>query len=143
MNMYTNILVAVDGSSEAKLALLKSIDLLKHKERAKLHIVHIIDIGFIGEDDVSYLDSERQRIEELLTSYKLLAKDEGVDQVEVYIKNGDPKETITKEIAPFVKTDLIVCGAQGIKNAEHYFLGSVSEAIVLTASCDVWISRKK
>ncbi|PIC76753.1 hypothetical protein CSV74_09240 [Sporosarcina sp. P19] len=49
---------------------------------------------------------------------------------------------ISKELGHELEADIIVCGAQGLKNAEHYFLGSASEAIVLTASCDVLIVRR-
>ncbi|PIC57086.1 hypothetical protein CSV80_10255 [Sporosarcina sp. P12(2017)] len=49
---------------------------------------------------------------------------------------------IPKELAHELEADVIVCVAQGLKNAEHYFLVSVSEAIVLTASCDVLIVRR-
>ncbi|WP_313238140.1 hypothetical protein [Sporosarcina ureae] len=37
MNEYMDILVAVDGSSEAKLALYKSIEMVKLEENARLH----------------------------------------------------------------------------------------------------------
>lgn len=142
MNEYINILVAVDGSSEAKLALHKSIEVVKQEDDARLHIVNIIDIFSIDDDDASYLEREQQHIEDLLNSYKAIAKEEGLDYVETHIKHGDPKISISKELTHEIDADLIVCGAQGLKNAEHYFLGSVSEAIVLTASCDVLVVRQ-
>ncbi|WP_257788263.1 hypothetical protein [Sporosarcina ureae] len=37
MNEYMDILVAVDGSSEAKLALYKSTEMIKLEENARLH----------------------------------------------------------------------------------------------------------
>lgn len=142
MNEYKDILVAVDGSSEAKLAFYKSIEVVKQEENARLHIVSVIDIFSIDEEDTSYREREEQRIGDLLISYKTIAKEEGIDQVETYIKYGDPKVNISRELAQAVEADLIVCGAQGVKNAEHFFLGSVSEAIVLTASCDVLVVRR-
>lgn len=142
MNEYKDILVAVDGSSEAKLAFYKSIEVVKQEQNARLHIVSVIDIFSIDEEDTSYREREEQHIGDLLISYKTIAKEEGIDQVETYIKYGDPKVNISKELAQAVEADLIVCGAQGVKNAEHFFLGSVSEAIVLTASCDVLVVRR-
>lgn len=142
MNEYKDILVAVDGSSEAKLAFYKSIEVVKQEQNARLHIVSVIDIFSIDEEDTSYREREEQRIGDLLISYKTIAKEEAIDQVETYIKYGDPKVNISKELAQAVEADLIVCGAQGVKNAEHFFLGSVSEAIVLTASCDVLVVRR-
>ncbi|ARJ38618.1 universal stress protein [Sporosarcina sp. P21c] len=142
MNEYMDILVAVDGSSEAKLAFYKSIDIVKLEENARLHIVSVIDMFSIDEDDTSYREREEQHIRDLLNSYKTIAKEEGIDHVETYITHGDPKVNISKDLAQAVEADLIVCGAQGVKNAEHFFLGSVSEAIVLTASCDVLVVRR-
>lgn len=142
MNEYINILVAVDGSSEAKLALQKSIEVVKQEKDARLHIVNIIDIYSIDEEDTSYVEREQQHIEDLLNSYKAIAKEKGLNHVEIYIKHGDPKTSISKELAHEIDADLIVCGAQGLKNAEHYFLGSVSEAIVFTALCDVLVVRQ-
>ncbi len=142
MNEYMNILVAVDGSQEAKLALHKSIQAAKYEEDARLHIVNIIDIFSMDENNGSDFERAQQKIEELLNSYKAIAKEEGIKHVETHIKRGDPKVNISKEIAHAVEADLIVCGAQGLKSVERYFLGSVSEAIVLTASCDVLVVRQ-
>lgn len=139
MNEYTNILVAVDGSQEAKLALHKSIQAAKYDEDTRLHIVNIIDIFSMDESD---LEREQQHMEELLNGYKAIAEEEGITHVETHIKQGDPKVHISKEIAHAVEADLIVCGAQGLKSVERYFLGSVSEAIVFTASCDVLVVRQ-
>ncbi|WP_303969090.1 universal stress protein [Sporosarcina ureae] len=142
MNEYKSILVAVDGSNEAKWALHKSIEVAKQEVDARLHIVNIIDVFSIDEEDASFVKREQRHIEDLLNSYELIAKEEGLEHVETHIKHGDPKVNISKDLALVVEADLIVCGAQGLKNVEHYFLGSVSEAIVLTAKCDVLVVRQ-
>ena len=82
MDEYTNILVAVGGSDEAKHALSKSVEFAKQDERVNLHVVHVINTGSIGEDDTSYLENEQQLVEALLTRYKSIAEDEGIENVE-------------------------------------------------------------
>jgi len=141
MNDYKNILVAVDSSKEAESALRKSIEIAKFGQVSILHIANVIDSYSIAEEDSSALEREQQLSEKLLNRYKSIAEHESIANVEVQIKHGSPKRVITEELAPLVKADLIVCGVQGIKNAEHFFLGSVSEEIVRTATCDVLIIR--
>jgi len=141
MNDYKNILVAVDGSKEAESAFRKSIQIAKFGHGSILHIANVIDSYSIAEEDFSALELEQQLSEKLLNRYKSIAEDEGIANVEVQIKHGSPKIVITEELAPLVNADLIVCGVQGLKNAEHFFLGSVSEEIVQTATCDVLIIR--
>ncbi|MHA6260761.1 universal stress protein [Sporosarcina sp. CAU 1771] len=142
MGEYKNILVAVDGSREAEDALNKSIEFAKESEHTTLHIVYVIDDTLLGEDELSTIQTDQINSEKLLNGYKVKAQNEGVKNVEVIISSGSPQKIITEEIARLVKADLIICGATGLKGVEKFFLGSVSEAIVRTANCDVLVSRK-
>ncbi|MGF6949449.1 nucleotide-binding universal stress UspA family protein [Neobacillus sp. B4I6] len=49
---------------------------------------------------------------------------------------------ITGDIAKVVKADLIMCGATGLNAVERFLTGSVSEAIVRSAKCDVLVIRR-
>lgn len=141
MTIYNNILVAVDDSKEAEMALHKAIEIGKSSHSLNLHIVTVIDTYSIAEDDVVALEREKRQAEKLLTSYKLIAENEGIELVDIHTTLGSPQTVISKEVAPLLKADLIVCGVQGLKNAEHFFLGSVSEGIVHSATSDVLIVR--
>ncbi|RKJ47427.1 universal stress protein, partial [Butyricicoccus sp. 1XD8-22] len=46
-----------------------------------------------------------------------------------------------KELSNVVEADLIVCGATGLNAVERFLIGSVSEAIVRSAKCDVLVVR--
>ena len=141
MNAYKNILVAVDDSKEAEAALRKSIEIAKLEHDSILYIANVIESYSIVEEDLSALEREQKLSDKLLSRYKSIAEDEGIVNVELLNKHGSPKSVITDEFAPLVNADLIVCGVQRIKNAEHFFLGSVSEKVVQTAACDVLIIR--
>ena len=82
-----------------------------------------------------------RRSEELLNGYKAQAEAEGVENVKVVIEYGSPKNIITKELANLVEADLIMCGATGQTAVERFLIGSVSEAIVRSAKCDVLVIR--
>ncbi|WP_210468012.1 universal stress protein [Sporosarcina sp. 6E9] len=141
MNDYKNILVAVDGSKEAENAFRKSIEIAKLNHGSMLHIAYVINSYLILENDFPAFEREKQLSENLLNRYQSIALDEGITNIEVLIKHGSPKKLIAEELASLVNADLIVCGVTSIKDAEHFFLGSVSQYVVQTAACDVMIAR--
>lgn len=143
MNNYKNIIVAVDGSDTSKIALSRAIEVAK-RNGATLNIVNIIDTrtwASIEAHKHEKLEADaHQFAESLLASYSE-AERAGIEKIEVITEAGSPRTIITKEIAPRIGADLIICGATGGNAAERLFLGSVSENIVHTAPCDILVVR--
>jgi nucleotide-binding universal stress UspA family protein len=143
MNHYKNIAVAVDGSKEAEYAFLQSIDLAKRNEGSLLNIVNVVDSSFEAyERSIVDRTDAQKRSDDLLNSYKSQAEAAGIENVKIIIEYGSPKKVITKEIANLAKADLIICGATGLTAVERFLIGSVSEAIVRSAKCDVLVIRR-
>ena len=143
-NHYKNIVVAVDGSKEAEYAFRKSIDVAKRNEGSTLNLVNVIDtrsFAAIEAYDRSIAERAQKFSEELLDGYKKQAIAEGIENVNVVIEYGSPKNIITKELSKVVEADLIICGATGLNAVERFLIGSVSEAIVRSATCDVLVIR--
>ena len=140
-NHYKSIVVAVDGSKEAEYAFRKSIDVAKRNKGSILNIVNILDTRSFETYERSSVERAQQRSEELVNGYKAQAEAEGIENVKVVIEQGSPRNIITKEIANLVDADLIMCGATGLSAVQRFLIGSVSEAIVRTASCDVLVIR--
>ncbi|MFC0472720.1 universal stress protein [Halalkalibacter kiskunsagensis] len=144
MNLnYETILVAVDGSMEAKRALQKAIDLAK-KDEAKLVISYIIDnrtTGTVEHYDRTFAQRANDYGTDLLEQYKSEAMEAGVTHVATELEYGSPKVKIPKDVASKYKIDLIVAGATGINAVERILIGSVSEHIARRAKCDVMIVR--
>jgi len=143
-NHYKSIVVAVDGSKEAEYAFRKSLDVVKRNEGAKLNLVNIIDtrsFAAIEAYDRSIAERAQQHSEELLNGYKEQAEAEGITNINLIIEYGSPKNLITKELSNLVEADLIICGATGLNAVERFLIGSVSEAIVRSAKCDVLVIR--
>lgn len=141
--LYRNILVALDGSSNAELALDKGINLAK-RNQANLYLVHAVDTGpYRGIEmyDVHFTNRVIKQAKELLNGYKQKAEDAGAEHVHVIVNEGSPKTIIPRKIAPEFHVDLILCGAKGVNALERLFIGSVSENIVRQAKCDVLIVR--
>ena len=144
MTHYKNIVVAVDGSKEAEYAFKKSIDVAKRNGESTLNLVNVIDtrsFAAIEAYDRSIAERAQSFSEELLAGYKKQAEEAGVKNVKVLIEYGSPKTIITKELSKVVDADLIVCGATGLNAVERFLIGSVSEAIVRSAKCDVLVVR--
>ncbi|MBB5148072.1 MULTISPECIES: universal stress protein [Ureibacillus] len=144
MTKYKSIVVAVDGSKEAEYAFKKATEIAKQNEDAKLNLVNVIDtrsFAAIEAYDRSIAEKAQAFSEELLEGYKKKAEEAGVKNVNVIIEYGSPKTIITKELSKLVDADLIVCGATGLNAVERFLIGSVSEAIVRSAKCDVLVVR--
>ena len=56
-------------------------------------------------------------------------------------RSGSPKAIIPKKLANELGVDLIMCGTSGLNAVERFIVGSVSEAIVRHAPCDVLVVR--
>ena len=143
-NHYKNIVVAVDGSKEAEYAFRKSIDVALRNPGSTINLVNVIDtrsFAAIEAYDRSIAERAQKHSEELLDGYKKQAETEGVTSVKTIIEYGSPKNIITKELSNLVDADLIICGATGLNAVERFLIGSVSEAIVRSAKCDVLVIR--
>ncbi|KUP05597.1 universal stress protein UspA [Bacillus coahuilensis m2-6] len=144
MNLtYNNILVAVDGSKEAEWAFKKSIEVSK-RNHATLNLIHVIDTrSFATIEAYDYTIGERAEkyAKDLLEQYKKEAEAAGVKSVNVLVDYGSPKAIITKDAKSKVEADLIICGATGLNAVERFFIGSVSEHIVRSSTCDVLVVR--
>ncbi|MEH7345965.1 universal stress protein [Bacillus sp. JJ1532] len=140
---YKNILVAVDGSTEAEWAFKKAIEVAKRND-AQITLAHIIDTRtFATVEAYDRTISERADMfaRELMEKYKSEAMESGVVKVEYVIDYGSPKVIIPKDMAKKQNVDLIICGATGMNAMERFLIGSVSENIVRYAKCDVLVVR--
>ncbi|RSL32948.1 universal stress protein [Salibacterium salarium] len=143
MAEYNNMLVAVDGSEESKIALNKAIE-LANDNNASLVIAHIIDtrtFATIEQYDRTIVSRAENYGQELLEQYKEKAEHAGIEDVTTIIDFGSPKVKIPKDIAKQYGIDLILTGATGLNAVERMLIGSVSEAIARQAKCDVLIVR--
>ena len=143
-NHYTSIVVAIDGSKEAEYAFHKSIDVATRNEGSTLNLVNVIDtrsFAAIEAYAASIADKAKQDVQEMLDGYKRKAELAGIKNINILIESGSPRHIITKELSQSVNADLIICGATGLNAVEHILIGSVSEAIVRSAKCDVLVIR--
>lgn len=141
---YENIYVAVDGSKEAEFAFEKAVGIAKRNVGSHLCLIHIIDRRAtiaIDYGDEANIEQAIHYAEHMLATYKERAANYGVENVQVIIEQGSPKQALVKRFSTLTETDLVICGATGLNRIERFLIGSVSDNIIRSSGCDVLVVR--
>jgi nucleotide-binding universal stress UspA family protein len=155
MSMFpTKILLATDGSEDAKLAALTAADLAE-KTGSELHVIYVGGEGFYETPlvDLATLEptwvvreypdllSDIERTErELLDNEveQIEAAGGTVTQAHLSMGKAAPEIVVAEEI----DAGLIVMGSTGQGGIRRALLGSVSESVVKLAHCPVLVIRE-
>ena len=140
---YQSILVAVDGSTNAEVALQKAIQVAK-RNQAKLTIAHVIDtraLHNVVAFDASIYESLEKEAETLLGNYKKWATDAGLTDIATIVEFGNPKTLLSTDIPHEAGADLMLLGATGLNTFERLLIGSSSEYIMRHTDIDILIVR--
>ncbi|HFI0305700.1 universal stress protein [Streptococcus suis] len=140
---YQSILVAVDGSTNAEIALQKAIQVAK-RNQAKLTIAHVIDtraLHNVVAFDASIYESLEKEAETLLGNYKKWATDAGLTDIATIVEFGNPKTLLSTDIPQEAGADLMLLGATGLNTFERLLIGSSSEYIMRHTDIDILIVR--
>jgi len=143
---YTNILVPVDGSVQAELALKKAV-IVAQQDNAHIDLLNVLRInhyGFYASGSMpggvihdlvaaatSYLDSLVQTTR-AATGFKDMA---------IHVRFGNPKTVISHEFVTDHKNDLIVIGATGMSAVARMVEGSVTAYVSRMTAVDVFVVR--
>ncbi|MDR4932324.1 universal stress protein [Companilactobacillus paralimentarius] len=122
-NTFERVLVGVDDSTDAQLAFRYAMHRCI-KDNSTLIITSILESGDMNVYQAltrDYVHGERKDLEEHMQEYRKVALDAGVQKVELMIGEGDPGETIVKDIIPAAKADLLVIGSLSKKGIRKYF----------------------
>jgi nucleotide-binding universal stress UspA family protein len=134
------ILLAIDGSKFSQAAVQQLIALTSPRE-VEVRLLHVIELWpvHIHNLERDLRQEKREEAEQLLarTAQQLRAAGFNVTTI---AKEGDPKVDVI-DVAAEWHADLIMVGSHGRKGLDHFFLGSVSEAVARHASCSVQIVR--
>lgn len=144
LHSYRRVLVGVDGSGTASLAAERAID-VACRWRSELHVVDVVPvpsvtvpIGPAGAAAIAAdLEDSDRRASAALEATRCRADDSGIEST-VHLVHGEPARAIV-DTADRVGADLIVVGNRGVDAAGHHVLGSVPEAVLLQAPCDVLV----
>lgn len=141
----TKILLAIDGSEDARLAANTALD-LSEKLESELHVVYVEPMPERHTQPVRFavdLPPEVVRSVEKEARTKLETLVEGVGEGEVtqaHSRVGSPAAEIVA-LADELGVGLIVMGSRGLGGIRRALMGSVSDAAVRHARCPVMVVR--
>ncbi|MCI1552966.1 MAG: universal stress protein [Levilactobacillus sp.] len=139
---FKRILVGVDDSADALLAFDYAIHQAK-RDQAELIIVSVLehdDMNVYQALDSDYVHGERDELRDHVKSYQKQAQDAGVTDVKLVIAEGEPGETIVRDVIPHVQPDLLVIGSIAKKGVSRYF-GSQAAYMAKYAPISVMVVR--
>lgn len=139
---FKKILVGVDDSADAKMAFEYAI------HRAKQDDAELVIVSVLENDDMNiyqalshdYVHGERKELERHILAYQKQAQDAGVTKVSAVVSDGEPGETIVKDVIPHVKPDLLIIGSEAKKGVSRHF-GSQAAYMAKYAPIPVLVIR--
>jgi len=141
MKSFSKILVPVDFSANADAAIYTAIELASSCD-AIITLMHVFEpVALAFPADPSFYAGAitadvTEDLRKALEKKKDAALSKGAKHVTVEQGRGNPAAAI-KDLAEGGGYDLIVMGTLGRTGLAHFFLGSVAERVVRTASCAV------
>ena len=132
--MYSKILLATDGSEDARRAADHAFKLAE-TFGASLHVVYVAETAV----PIAYEDYLRSEGDTVTKSVGERAAQRGIDVVWKVLE-GVPHEEIEK-YAERRDVDLIVVGSRGKSGIERRLLGSVTDRLLRTVSVPVLVIR--
>lgn len=150
--MFTQVLVAVDGSATGLRGLRAAIGLAV-AHQAPLAIVHVVDdmagvpyVGDMGYVPASYVDRLHDDLREngrkILAKAEAAARDAGVDAKTVLVeaKGASIADAILAQ-ARKLRADVIVMGTHGRRGLRRVVMGSDAESVLREARVPVLLVR--
>jgi universal stress protein A len=147
MKQIRRVLFASDFSTASRRAFDTALAIAKSLN-AKLTIVSVlapvvtVPEQYIDAVTLDQLDKQARRwSSQQLEKLAARAKNVGV-RASVLLGDGDPADQIVRACRA-TRSDVIVVGTHGRRGLRRFFLGSVAERVVATASCPVITVRGK
>ena len=143
----TTILLATDGSDEAKMASQAATE-LSRETGSEVHLVYVLPtpaqlIGhhtYSDEIRESLIGGAERDAETFLKEQSETISSGGGKVAETHLRSGDPDKEILRA-AEALGVGLIVIGSRGLGAVARMLIGSVSDSVVRHAHCPVLVIR--
>jgi len=149
----TKILLATDGSEDAKLAATTAVELAKSTS-SEVHVVYVMQLPSVPgavsywsgvPSGYPYTDAEledgiEQQARKVLDAEVEEVRSAGGEVAEAHLRIGTAAAEIVA-LAEEIEAGLIVMGSRGLGGIRGALMGSVSEAVVRHAHCPVLVVR--
>lgn len=140
---YKRLLVAMDGSPQSEKAYLEATSIAK-RNKSKVFLTWIINDSEFSITDPTYtglLNEEKVRVEEMIANRIHEMQEAGVEDIEVVIEMGAPKQMLATELPARYDIDLIIMGSTGKDSVQQMLVGSTTSYVVNQAPCNVMVIK--
>jgi nucleotide-binding universal stress UspA family protein len=143
MPVFTNILIAIDGSDASQRALARAVDEAR-VWNAKLHVLYVVETGLFSSlpsdntVEIMYRVLEKEGTT-VLERAKKYAAEKGIT-VTTHIKQGHAGSEVIA-LADQENADLIIVGSHGKSQADRLLIGSVSTFVVSHSKVTTMVVR--
>ena len=142
--MYTNIMIAVDGSNESLEEVRQALSLVARGLRAEIALVNVQEpaslLQLATQDSDAIAAAAVEPGEHLMAAGAALLDAAGAGySMEVVL--GEPS-TVLVDMAEQLNADLVILGARGMGAIESVLVGSVSKAVIHRCTRPVLIVRE-
>lgn len=142
------LVLAVDGSKEAKMAALAAAE-LSAGTGSEVHVIYVLPSPnqlygphhFSEEIKESLLEQARIEARAFLDEQAEGIGAGGGTVAQTYLATGRPDEEIV-ELAEEIGAGMVVIGSRGLEGVRRALLGSVSESVLRHAHCPVMVVRE-
>lgn len=144
---YKHILVPLDGSELAELALAHAFSLaeLSQSDVTLLQVILPIDHVISDEEHLIYVDQQWANQREFALTYlKKICKRDGPRNIKIHlaVEMGSPAETII-DYAHEKPIDLVVMATHGRSGLQRWVYGSVADKVLRGANVPVLLVRAR
>ncbi|MFA6331346.1 MAG: universal stress protein [Methanoregula sp.] len=141
--MFTNILVALDGSPAGQHALDRAVEIAR-TGNAKLHATYVVETGLFSsipaDNTVEIMYNVlKKEGESVLDKAKTESAAHGIT-LTTHIKFGHAGSEVIA-LADSLKADLIIVGSHGKSQADRILIGSVSTFVVTHSKVSTMVVR--
>lgn len=143
MPVFTNILVALDGSEVSQRALIRAAEEAK-LWNANLHAMYVVETGLFSSlpldntVEIMYSVLEKEG-NEVLERAKKYGADNGI-VISTHMEQGHAGSEIVA-LAEREKIDLIMVGSHGKSNSDRLLIGSVSTFVITHSTVSTMVVR--
>ncbi|GHD76025.1 universal stress protein [Vogesella fluminis] len=148
--MYQHLTVALDGSHNARPALIEAVRLAA-AGKARLSLVHVVSLHDFAIESVGLLDSgalqaeARGRGQAILDEAADYARQMGVSQADSFLleapEGGSSMSQVLVDCATQIASDLLVIGTHGHRGWRHLLMGSFAEEIMRKTTLPLLVVR--
>lgn len=144
MNDFEKILLAYDGTEKGRIALRRSMQLLKSDGVREVSLLAVVPLtGAVAAAEGFYTESmyeaERERVEAVLEEGIAILDQESID-AQGYLRAGEPSHQIAR-LAQDLEVDLVIVGHQRRGVLARWWQGSVGASLLDRLDCSMLVAQ--